>query len=306
MAREFKAQMVIGIGGGSSMDSAKAIAVEAVHEGTILDYLFYTPGPTAKTLPIITVGTTAGTGSQVGPGAVITNTAKKDKTALWSDYLFPVLAIVDPDLTASMPPSVTSQTGFDAFCHGFEALMSNNGNPHSACLALDAIKRVVQYLPQAIADGGDMEARSQMAWADTLAGYAIAESGVTLPHGLGMQISGHCPHVTHGQSLAVTYPEFTRFTWESDIPHFAAVGRIFNPSLNSASDKDDAKQCCEEIDAFLKKIDLWIGFSDLNVSKENLWEIADCGQVLGDYKNNPRIATIDEMYQILIASYTRS
>jgi alcohol dehydrogenase class IV len=305
MAKEAGAEVIIGLGGGSSMDTAKAIAVEATHPGTAWDYLHYTAGPTEKTLPIIAVGTTAGTGSQTTPCAVITNTAKKDKSAIWHKNIFPKIALVDPEITASMPKEITAQTGFDAFCHNFEAYLSVNTNPLVETLALDAIAIIARYLPAALADGSDMEARSKMAWADTLGGLTNASAGVTLPHGLGMQVGGHCPHVTHGQALAVIYPEFTRYTWQAAREKFARVGRIFNPALAGESDADAAQKSCDAIDDFLKKIGLWIGFKDANVSKDDIRAIADCGQVLGDYKNNPRVATIDEMYDMMMRCYER-
>lgn len=301
IAKAEKVDVVVGLGGGSSIDTAKAIAVEATHPGTAWDYLHYTEGPTEKTLPIIAIGTTAGTGSQTTPCAVITNSAKKDKSAIWHKNIFPRVAIVDPEVTSTMPKSVTAQTGFDAFCHNFEAYLSVNTNPLVEAMALDAIERVVKYLPQAIEDGFNMEARSQMAWADTLGGLTNASAGVTLPHGLGMQIGGHCPHVTHGQALAVMYPAFTRYTWSAAPEKFAKVGRIFNPSLESESENVAAEGCCEAIDTFLRKIGLYITFADLSVTEQDLQEIADCGQVLGDYKNNPRIASIDEMYELLLS-----
>jgi alcohol dehydrogenase class IV len=306
LAKQFGADLVIGIGGGSSLDTAKAIAVEATHPGTAWDYLHYTSGPTEKTLPIIAVGTTAGTGSQTTPCAVITNTTKKDKSAIWHKNIFPRIALVDPDLTRTLPASVTAQTGFDAFCHNFEAYLSVNTNPLVETMALDAIAIIARYLPLAMEDGNNMEARSKMAWADTLGGLTNASAGVTLPHGLGMQVGGHCPQVTHGQALAAIYPEFTRYTWESAVEKFARVGRIFDPSLAGANDTVAAQKSCEIIDGFLKKIGLLIGFKDLNVSKEDIRAIADCGQVLGDYKNNPRVASIEEMYDMLMRCYERN
>lgn len=305
MAKEFGAQVVIGLGGGSSMDTAKAIAVEATHPGTAWDYNCHTAGPSNKTLPIITICTTAGTGSQTTPCAVMTKTADKDKSAIWHPNIFPKVSIVDPENTYTMPKSVTAQTGFDAFCHNFEAYLSVNSNPLVECLALEAIRIIAKYLPAAVENGADKEARSQMAWADTLGGYTNASAGVTLPHGLGMQIGGHCPHVTHGQALAVFYPAFTRYTWSAAVDKFAAVARIFNPELEKETDETAAEKCCEEIDAFLQKIDLWITFKELNVTKEDIREIADCGQVLGDYANNPRVATIPEMYDLLMSCYER-
>ena len=143
VAKTFRAELVIGLGGGSSLDAAKAIAVEAAHPGSAWDYLHYTAGPTKKTLPIIAVGTTAGTGSQVTPCAVITNTAEKDKSAIWHRNIFPKAALVDPELTVSMPRAVTAQTGFDAFCHNFEAYISVNANVLTETLALEGLRLTV-------------------------------------------------------------------------------------------------------------------------------------------------------------------
>ena len=304
-AKDFGADLVIGLGGGSSMDTAKAVAVEASHPGTAWDYLHYTSGPTAKTLPIIAVGTTAGTGSQTTPCAVITNPAAKDKSAIWHPNIFPKIALVDPELTLSMPKNVSAQTGFDAFCHNFESYISVNSNPLTDTLALDALGHIARALPEVLADGGNREARSRMAWADTVGGMVIASAGVTLPHGLGMQIGGHGPQVSHGQSLAVFYPEFTRYTWRSAPEKFAALGRILNPALKTADDQEAALGSCEALDGFLKAIGLWIDFKSLNVYKEEIRIIADHGQVLGDYKNNPRIASVQEMYDMLIRCYER-
>ena len=305
IARDFGADVIVGLGGGSAMDAAKAIAVGATHPGSVWDYLHYTPGPTENTLPIICVSTTAGTGSQVTPCSVITKTENKDKSAIWHRNIFPKVAVVDPEATKSMPPQITAQTGFDAFCHNFEAYLSVSCNPLVEAMATDAITRVAAYLPRAVCDGNDMEARAEMAWADTLGGLTNASAGVTLPHGLGMQVGGHCPGVTHGQALAIIYPQFMRYTYASAIGKFATVGRIFNPELTGETNESAAEKCCAEIDNFLKKIDLWLGFKDVNVTMDDIREIADCGQVLGDYKNNPRIATIDEMYDILVRSYDR-
>jgi alcohol dehydrogenase class IV len=304
-ARNFGADLLIGLGGGSSMDTAKAIAVEASHPGTAWDYLHYTAGPTTKTLPIIAVGTTAGTGSQTTPCAVITNPATKDKSAIWHKNIFPKIALVDPELTLSMPESVSAQTGFDAFCHNFEAYLSVNSSPLTDTLALDALGIIAGALPEVLADGSNREARSAMAWADTVGGMVIASAGVTLPHGLGMQIGGHCPQVSHGQSLAVFYPEFTRYTWHAAPEKFAAVGRLLDPALKAADNREAAENSCEAVDRFLKKIGLWIDFKSLGVSKGDIRTIADCGQVLGDYRNNPRIASIPEMYEMLMRCYER-
>jgi alcohol dehydrogenase class IV len=305
MARKCKAELIIGLGGGSSMDAAKAIAVEAVHEGKAWDYLFFKKAPAEKTLPIIAITTTSGTGSQTTPCAVITNTHEHDKSALWNPILYPKVAIVDPELMLSMPAEVTAMTGFDAFCHSFEAYISQGTNPYVETIALSAIRLIAQNLPDARNDGSNVAAREAMAWADTLAGLAIASGGVTLPHGLGMQIGGHCPQIAHGQALAALYPEFMRFTWEHAVSKFAVVGRIFNKRLETASDRDAAELCCDEVNLFLKRIGMWMSLKSLGVTQGEANHIAMDGQVLPDYKNNPRVATLEEMGELMLASYER-
>jgi alcohol dehydrogenase class IV len=145
-----------------------------------------------------------------------------------------------------------------------------------------------------------------MAWADTLAGLCIANAGVTLPHGIGMTIGGQCPQVAHGEALAVIYPEFTRFTYPYAIEKFAAMGRIFDPSLKAVADEVAAERSCEAVDSFLKQIDLWLSLEGLGVTEADVVTIADNSRVLPDYKNNPRIASRDEIYDLLRAAYRRN
>jgi alcohol dehydrogenase class IV len=305
IAKEFHADVVLGVGGGSSMDTAKAIAVEATHPGTAWDYLFFKTPPTDKTLPIIAVSTTSGSGSQVTQVAVMTQTQTKTKSAIYNSIVYPKVAIVDPDLMRTLPRHNTAATGFDAFCHAFESYLHPAASPYTDLLALEAIRIVAEYLPKVLEDGFYMEGREAMAWADTLAGLCIANAGVTLPHGIGMTISGHCPPIMHGESLAVTYPEFTRFTYAYAISKFAAMGRIFQPDLMNIPDEEAAARSCEALDTFLKKIGMWLSLKGLGATMEDISAIADNSRVLPDYKNNPRIADREEIYEILSKSYDR-
>ena len=307
MAKAFKADVILGVGGGSSMDTAKAIAVEASHPGTAWDYLWFRKTqPTEKTLPIIAVSTTSGTGSQFTQVAVMTNPAEKNKSAIFNSRIYPRVGIVDPELMVTVPPHVTASTGFDVFCHAFESYIHNSkASSYTDLMALEAIRLVAKYLPTAVEDGANMEAREAMAWADSLAGLCIANAGVTLPHGIGMTIGGHCPQVMHGEALAVTYPEFTRFTYPYAVERFAAMGRIFDPDLKGKPDQVAAEKSCEALDKFLKKVGMWLSLEGLWVSKEQVVLIADYSQVLPDYKNNPRVATRDEIYEMLMDSYQR-
>ncbi len=305
LAKSFNADVVLGIGGGSSMDTAKAIAVEVTHPGTAWDYLFFKTQPTAKTLPVIAVSTTSGTGSQVTQVAVMTETKTKTKSAIFNAIIYPKVAIVDPELMETLPPHVTASTGFDAFCHAFESFLHPAASPYTDRMALEAIELVAKYLPKVVADGKDKEGREALAWADTLAGLCIANAGVTLPHGIGMTISGQCPQIMHGESLAVTYPEFTRFTYPYAISKFAVAGRIFDPSLRNIPDEQAAAKSCEAVDIFLQQIGMWLSLKGLGATMEDVSAIADNSRVLPDYKNNPRIASREEIYSMLVKSFNR-
>lgn len=305
MARSEQVDAVIGIGGGSSMDTAKAVAMAAINEGRAWDYLFFKKQP-EKTLPCIAVTTTSGTGSQVTQVAVMTETATQTKSAVFNNLIYPRVAIVDPDLMVTVPRHTTASTGFDAFCHCFESYINVNGSAYTDIIALEGIRMVAKYLRRVVKDGQDLEAREGMAWADTCGGLAIANAGVTLPHGVGMTISGHCPQIMHGESLALTYPSFMRLTYPAAVEKFATVGRILNPELSGLSDEEAAKRCCEEVDQLLKDIGMWLNFESFSVDEATIRRIADRSHDLPDYKANPVIADIDEIYRELMEALARS
>ncbi len=303
MAKSVSAEVIVGLGGGSSMDAAKAIAVEATHEGTSWDYLFYKEQPTEKLLPVITISTTSGTGSQVTQVSVITNTANRDKSALYNNLLYPRVSIIDPELMISAPPFVTATTGFDVLCHAFESLLHPTGGAYVELLAKEAIKIVAGHLPVVMENPRNLDSRSAMAWADTLAGLCIANAGVTLPHGMGMAISGMFPHVAHGQALAIVYPACTAYTWDKAVDQYAFLSRTIHPEACKKDNYQAAEMAPQVIKAFLKKLNLFQKLSDVNVPKSEIEALAKQSMVLPDYENNPKVTTYQEMVDLVEASY---
>lgn len=303
MARDLGAEVIVGLGGGSSMDAAKAIAVEATHEGSCWDYLFYKKEPTEKTLPVVAITTTSGTGSQVTQVSVVTNTAERDKSALYHPNVFPKVCIVDPEMMLTVPKQVTAQTGFDVLCHAFESTINPGTGAYVELLAWEAISIVAEHLPIVHDDLSNIVSREKMAWADTLAGLCIASAGVTLPHGMGMAVGGMYPHVAHGESLAIVYPACTRFTWKSAIPQYASLARILDPSLNSVSDEQAAEKSNDAIVAFLKKISMYKKLSDVGMPENEIEALARQCMVLPDYEGNPRVATSEDMVELVKDSF---
>jgi len=300
LAREFRADVVLGLGGGSSLDTAKAVAVEATHDGTCWDYLFFKPAqPSERTLPVVAVTTTSGTGSHVTQVAVVTNPKERSKSALFHARLYPKISLVDPELMLSAPKHVTATTGFDVLAHAFESFINPGGSPYTDLMALEALRIVARRLPAAVDDGADLAARTDMAWADTLGGLCIANAGVTLPHGIGMAMGGLYPHVAHGEALAAIYPAVIRYSWDAAPAKFAATARIFDPALEGLDDGAAAARCGDAIEAFLERIGLRIGLRDLKIPEDELAALARASLVLPDYKNHPRIAAADDVHELL-------
>ncbi|MHA1729377.1 MAG: iron-containing alcohol dehydrogenase [Promethearchaeota archaeon] len=305
MAEENQIDVVLGVGGGSSIDVGKAISVGVTHEGEAWDYSVYQKPIEDKLLPIVAVTTTAGTGSEVTPVSVITNPYIPFKSALFSKLLCPKISIVDPELTVTLPPHITASTGFDAFAHSFESTLHVSSGEYTDMIALKSMELIIKYLPTAIKDGSNREAREAVSWANTLGGLAIANAGTTLPHGIGMAIGGNAPYVMHGEALAIMYPEINRFTWNSAITQYASVGRLFNQDLKNLPDEEAAEKSVDEMDKFLKKIGMWMSFKDKDVPESKLEDIIESSFKLGDYQAHPKVANKEEMTELIKKSYSR-
>jgi len=218
-AVENQVDFVIGIGGGSVLDTAKLIAFLSNPSG-VIDWKAaiskysnpFAVGPSPDSaLPFIAVSTTSGTGSHCTQAAVVSNTVKQEKTTLFHSGLFPSIAIVDPELMCSMPPAVTAATGFDAFTHAFESFLGGRTSPLTEAMSLEAIRLIFENLPAVLKDPHNIILRTRLAWADTLAGICLANGGADLPHPLGEIIGGICPRIAHGETLAMVYPDFLKY-----------------------------------------------------------------------------------------------
>jgi alcohol dehydrogenase class IV len=306
MADAVGADIVLGVGGGSSIDTAKAIAVEATHPGCVWDYIWSSATqPSADTLPIIAVTTTSGTGSHVTRVSVVTNPEEKHKSSIVGIHLFPRVGIVDPELMLTKPPRLTASTGWDTFCHAFESYLHKRASVYTDLLALDAIRFVAQALPVAVEDGSDLAAREAMAWADTAAALSFTNAGTTVPHGVGMNLAGYHPHIMHGESMAVLYPEFLRATMPYAVRRFATVGRIFDPALSELPDDEAAERACDVLCDFMKRIGLWLQLEDMGVEEPDLAWVADHNAWQRAIQANPWVPTRDEVHEMLVAAYRR-
>ncbi|MCL5102873.1 MAG: iron-containing alcohol dehydrogenase [Armatimonadetes bacterium] len=268
VANEAECDVIVGLGGGSALDFAKGVAVAASHPGSVWEYVNYTGAnarpATDATLPMVAIPTTAGTGSEVTQGVVLHNSETHMKAALLSPHAFPKTAIVDPELTYTMPPRVTAMTGFDALTHGMEAVLNaGRCNPLSDLTALETVRTVSRYLPLVIADGNDKAARTQMSWAATLGGMSIALSGATVAHAMGLPLGARMG-TPHGLGLALLLPVVLDYSWQAQPERCAVLADQVGAGQPGMSDADKSLALVEWLREFIRKIGLdklWDGGS---------------------------------------------
>lgn len=244
MLKSSGCDFIIGIGGGSPLDSAKAIAAMAVNEGSIADY--NGKEITGEILPLAAIPTTAGTGSEATKFTVITDSEKGIKMLLKGDVLVPKLAIVDSSFTVGVPKSVTSATGLDALTHAVEAYTSRKAFSMTDTLAVSAVKRIMKYLPIAYKEPDNSLAREQMSIAALEAGICINNSSVTIVHGMSRPI-GALFHVPHGMSNAMLLKECLSFAVSGAYEKFANLGRETGVASDSDSDETAAEKFIDSL-----------------------------------------------------------
>lgn len=204
-ARQNNCDFIVALGGGSVMDAAKAIAIMATNDGELWDYITIGSGKgraiSNKPIPIVAITTTAGTGSETDAAGVITKEDTNEKSFIMHPELFPKLAIIDPELMITVPPAYTAYQGFDALFHSIEGYISYGANLMSDMYALTAIENIAQYLPRAVHNGEDMEARERVAFANTLSGAVMCLTLLTSEHGMEHALSAYHSNLPHGAGL---------------------------------------------------------------------------------------------------------
>lgn len=242
-ARENHCDFIVALGGGAVLDSAVAISAMATNDGDLWDYV---SGGTGKGqplknagLPIVTITTTAGTGSEVNCWGVISNLETKEKIGFGDPALVPVLAIVDPELMRTVPPKYTAYQGFDALFHNTEVMMSNGVNILSEAIALSAIENIAKYLPRAVKDGNDLEAREHVAYGSTVAGITMQLTSTTAQHSMEHAMSAYHHDLPHGAGLIMISKAFAEFFIERHAcdEQFIKMAKVMgNPDADKPED----------------------------------------------------------------------
>ncbi len=227
MLKELGDAVIVPIGGGSPMDCGKAIALLASNPGTVEEMQSSQPTPAAA--PVIAIPTTAGTGSETNGACVITNTRLGRKTYVVHPSIVPVCSVLDPDLTVGLPTYPTATCGFDVLTHAVEAFVSVGANAYSDTIAVEAMHKIAENLRKVVADGQDIEARSQMLLGSAMAAQAFNVTGLGSAHGTGHAISARL-NAAHGQTLATMMPHVMEYNMSVREAKYAEVARILAPS----------------------------------------------------------------------------
>lgn len=305
LAKSEDCDFVIGLGGGSSIDASKAIAVMATNEG---DYWDYISGGSGKgmpvpndPLPIIAITTTAGTGTEADPFTVTTKEETGEKIGFGYDKTFPVFSIIDPDLMMSVPPKLTAYQGFDALFHATEGYIASVANPISDLFALKSIELLGKYLARAVKDGSDVEARSYVALANTLSGMVESTSGCTSEHSIEHAMSGYHPDLPHGAGLIMVSVAYNTLFADKVPDRFIAMAKALG--------KEDAKDPMDFVE-MLKKLQKDCGVDELKMSeygikKEELPQMAKHAKdtMGGLFEVDRYQLSMDEVVSILEKSY---
>jgi alcohol dehydrogenase class IV len=314
LAKRFKPDALVGLGGGSNMDLAKITATVLAHGGSPRDYVGddKIPGPIA---PLICMPTTAGTGSEVSAASVLTDTENKIKVGILSNYLRPRVAIVDPLLTVSCPAKVTADSGIDALTHAIEAYTAVDNadfplpagersvyqgkHPLGDVMAEKAIALIGANLRRAVTNGNDLEARDGMALGATLAGLAFSNVGVALVHALEYPVGG-ATHCSHGAGNGLLLPFVMRFNQPARIKEFARIARLLGQEVAGLTDNQAADRAISAVEKLRNDIGIPKRLSDLGVRQDQLRPFADKAfSIKRILRVNPRPMTVEDLEGIL-------
>lgn len=316
--RAADADLVIGIGGGSCLDAAKVAALLLAHGGRVSDYYgeFKVPGPV---LPLISMPTTSGTGSEVTPVAVVTDPDRAVKVGIASPHIISHTAICDPELTYSCPPGLTAVSGADALTHAIEAFTTLRRQPTGTIVhehvflgknalsdhyALLAISHIAASLKRAYDNGGDIEARERLMLGATAAGLAFGAAGTAAAHAVQYPI-GAMTHTPHGAGVAVMMPYVMEFNRAYCEPELAEIGKAMGLEGAGRTAGEQAGAAIDAVEQLFASIGIPKTIADLGVRSEQLAQVAE--QAMGSarlIKNNPRPIELDAMTMLVDAAFT--
>lgn len=292
------ADLIVAVGGGSPMDTAKAIRVVVENGGHIRQYGGVGKVPRPAAMPLLCLPTTSGTGSEVTTFAVLSDWERNIKVTFASPYLAASAAIVDPMLTVTAPPSVTAASGVDALAHAIEAYVSIAAQPPSDALGLRAIALIANALRPAFATGKDLEARHDMALGSLLAGMAFNNGLLGITHSLGAALSGH-GHISHGVAISALLPYVMEYNLPARLKRYRDVAEAMGAGVEGLTSSEAARMSVRMVRELVVDTGLPTSLSALGIGEELLPLIAEGAMTHGMVRFNPRVPTEKEMLGIL-------
>ncbi len=294
-------EVLVGLGGGSSMDVTKGASIAMTNPGTVEDYLGIGLVPN-RGLPMVLVPTTSGTGSEATMAAIFT--VKNMKQGVFDPNIFADIAIVDPSLTVSMPPKVTAATGMDALCHSLECYTALSATPISDFIATEGIMLVSRSLRKAVFNGNDIDARSDMALGSFYGGLCIANASVTAVHALSFPL-GADYHIPHGMANAVMLPYVIRYNCLANMERFREVAVLMGENVAHLSLREGAFKAAEAVETLMKDIGLPLKLKDLDIPREAIPSMAERALTVQRLLTmNPRFMGLKEITEIYREAYS--
>ncbi len=295
--REAGADCLVSVGGGSVIDTAKGLAIVVSEGGNLQDYQGFQM-LTHPITPHIVIPTTAGTGSEVTYAFVIKDWEKNQKLLYGDDYLMPNTGILDPVMTASMPPMVTAMTGMDALTHAIEAIHALQSEPISDTLAFGAIRRIMEYLPICVENGDDLVARGQQQLAATMAGIAFSNAQVGLVHAMAHCV-GALYKVPHGIGNSILLPHVMMYNMDEAADRYALVAEAMGIKEKGMSDEEAGGAAVDAIFEFTKKLGVPQSLREVGVEEEGLAEASEMALCDGSVVYNPKMVfEADEVLEV--------
>ncbi len=296
-----KCDCILSLGGGSSHDCAKGIGLVASNGGKISDYEGVDRAHTSLP-PLVAVNTTAGTASEITRFCIITDTARKVKMCIVDWRVTPAIAINDPDLMVGMPAGLTAATGMDALTHAVEAFVSTDATPLTDAAAIKAIDKIVHYLPQAVANGDYMKARSEMAYAQYLAGVAFNNASLGYVHAMAHQLGGFY-NLPHGVCNAILLPYVQEFNLIGNLDRFAVIAKTMHVNVDGMSPFEAGEACIKELKTFGRYMGIAPNLKELGVKPEDFELMAEHAMQDACAATNPRKATKEQIIAIFQKAY---
>ncbi len=300
LAKDEGCDTVVGIGGGSSLDTAKAIGLMLNNSGHIRDYVGIDKVPNPG-VPVIAIPTTAGTGSEITIWSVLSDKKEKVKVSVGSVYNCPNIALCDPELTVTLPPHITAATGMDALTHALESYVNKATQPISEGLSIQSMKMIANHLRIAVVQGENIEARSNMLLGSLIAAMAFNSTRLGLAHALAIPLGAHFK-IPHGTVNAILLPEVMEFNIIGNPSKFAELASIFGVNTVGMTEREAAEKAVEAVRQLKSDIGITQTLSDFGLKEEHLDFIVEEAMLSGNVPVNPRKPTLEDLKNICRAA----